>query len=147
MVSKKIKLFLRGLQNSTFYRIATDESIIDTFQNVNTIIYGEPHSIFNGLKVNSEKEKSAFRIFWENENRKAVRLAEKYTDKIPFSDLSVFKEISALLPDDAIVFAGNSSVVRYLLYFDQKNRTFWSNRGVSGIDGCLSTAAGLASLS
>ncbi|MDO8951776.1 MAG: thiamine pyrophosphate-dependent enzyme, partial [Draconibacterium sp.] len=31
------------------------------------------------------------------------------------------------------------------LYFNQKQRKFYSNRGVSGIDGCLSTAAGLAS--
>ena len=44
-----------------------------------------------------------------------------------------------------MVFAGNSSVIRYLSYFNQKNRKYYSNRGVSGIDGCLSTAAGLAS--
>jgi len=145
VVSKKIKLFLRGLQNSTFYRISTDEQIIDTFQNIDAFIHAEPHSVLKELKVNSEVEKSTFPIFWENESRKAERLAEKYIDKIAYSDLLVFKEISALLPNDAIVFAGNSSVVRYLFYFDQKNRKYYSNRGVSGIDGCLSAASGLAS--
>jgi 2-succinyl-5-enolpyruvyl-6-hydroxy-3-cyclohexene-1-carboxylate synthase len=145
VVSKKIKQFLRGLQNSTFYRISTDNQIIDTFQDINAFIHAEPHSVLKELKVNSEGEKSIFRTFWENESRKANRLAEKYIDKIAYSDLLVFKEISALLPNNAIVFAGNSSVVRYLFYSDQKNRKYYSNRGVSGIDGCLSAASGLAS--
>ncbi len=145
VVSKKIKLFLRGLQNSTFCRISTDEQIIDTFQNINAFIHAEPHSVLTELKVNSEVEKGIFRIFWENESRKAEKLSGKYIDKTAFSDLLVFKEISVLLPNNTIVFAGNSSVVRYLFYFDQKNRKYYSNRGVSGIDGCLSTAVGLAS--
>lgn len=145
VVSKKIKLFLRGLKNSTFYRISTDEQIIDTFQNVNAFINAEPNSILKALKIKHKGEKSVFRIFWEKEARKAERLSSRYIDKIGYSDLRIFKEISAILPNDAIVFSGNSSVVRYLFYFDQKNRKYYSNRGVSGIDGCLSTAAGLAS--
>lgn len=145
VVSKKIKQFLRGLQNSTFYRISTDEQIIDTFQNIDAFIHAEPHSVLNELKVKSEDEKSTFRTFWKNESRKGERLTKKYIDKMAYSDLLVFKEISVLLPNDAIVFAGNSSVVRYLFYFDQKNRKYYSNRGVSGIDGCLSAASGLAS--
>ena len=145
VVSKKVKLFLRGLQNSTVYRISTDEQIIDTFQNVNAIIYAEPYSILKELKINKAEGKSGFKDFWENEAEKSNRLTIKYIDKIGYSDLLVFKEISTLLPDNAIVFAGNSSVVRYLNYFNQKKRKYYSNRGVSGIDGCLSTAAGLAS--
>ena len=145
VVSKKIKLFLRGLQNANFYRISTDEQIIDTFQNINSFIVAEPHSVLKELNVKNIHEKSTFKSFWENETIKANRLSANYTHKIEYSDLSVFKEISANLPDQAIVFAGNSSVIRYLFYFEQKKRTYYSNRGVSGIDGCLSTAAGLAS--
>jgi 2-succinyl-5-enolpyruvyl-6-hydroxy-3-cyclohexene-1-carboxylate synthase len=145
VVSKKVKLFLRGLQNTVFYRISTDEQIIDTFQNVNAIVNAEPHSILKQLKVKIEGEKSAFKNFWENETAITKSVTARHIDKIGYSDLMVFKEISELLPDGAIVFAGNSSVVRYLLYFNQKQRKFYANRGVSGIDGCLSTAAGLAS--
>ncbi len=145
VVSKKIKLFLRGLKNSIFYRISTDEQIIDTFQNITSFIVAEPHSILKELKVESVGKQNAFKVFWENESKKASHLSSTYINKIHFSDLSVFKEISTQLPDDAVVFAGNSSVVRYLGYFDQKQRKYYSNRGVSGIDGCLSTAAGLAS--
>lgn len=143
--SKKIKLFLRRLQNSKFYRISTDEQIIDTFQNVNSIIVAEPHSILKELSVKGKGGKSDFKKFWENESLNANRIIGNYIDKFVYSDLVVFKEISIQLPDNAIVFAGNSSVVRYLGYFNQKSRKYFSNRGVSGIDGCLSAAAGLAS--
>ena len=145
VVSKKIKLFLRQLQNTISYRISTDEQIIDTFQNVSVILCAEPHSVLKGLPVKADKEKSQFKNFWNNEIQKAERLSGIYDTKIKYSDLLVFKQISELLPDDSIVFAGNSSVVRYLFYFDQKRRKYFSNRGVSGIDGSLSAAAGLAS--
>jgi 2-succinyl-5-enolpyruvyl-6-hydroxy-3-cyclohexene-1-carboxylate synthase len=145
VVSKKIKLFLRQLQDSKFYRISSDEQIIDTFQNLNTLIVAEPHAILKELKIQTEEKQSVFKAFWEKESKKASHLSSAYINKTGFSDLSVFKEISSLLPENATVFAGNSSVIRYLSYFDQKNRKYYSNRGVSGIDGCLSTAAGLAS--
>ncbi len=145
VVSKKIKLFLRGLQNSTFYRISTDDQIIDTFQNVNTIFCAEPNTILKELSPKNTEENNSFKDFWKNEVRKANHFSASFTDKLEFSDLLVFSKITSLLPYDALVFAGNSSVVRYLSYFNQKKRKYYSNRGVSGIDGCLSTAAGLAS--
>jgi 2-succinyl-5-enolpyruvyl-6-hydroxy-3-cyclohexene-1-carboxylate synthase len=145
VVSKKIKLFLRGLKNSKFILISPEEQIIDTFQNINTLIHADPISVLKEMDIKSNEEASTFKKFWEKENKDAANLTDKYTGKIPFSDLVVFKNLSKLLPENAIIFAGNSSVVRYLLYFNQQKRRYYSNRGVSGIDGCLSSAAGLAS--
>src|SRR5690606_38808069 len=133
------------LKNSTIFRISTDNQIIDTFQNITSFIVAEPHSILKELKVQAEGKQNTFKAFWEKESKKASHLSSTYLNKIGYTDLLVFKEISSLLPENATVFAGNSSVIRYLSYFDQKNRKYYSNRGVSGIDGCLSTAAGLAS--
>lgn len=145
VVSKKIKLFLRGLQKSGFYFISPGEAIIDTFQNINTLIEAEPVSVLKELQAQSAGVSSAFKRFWETENSNAIRMTEKYTANIRYSDWLVFKTLSEILPENALVFAGNSSVVRYLFYFNQKKRKYYSNRGVSGIDGCLSSAAGLAS--
>ena len=145
MVSKKIKLFLRRLQYSKFWLISPEEQIIDTFQNINALVHAGPVSVLKRLKPKTTETISPFKKFWEKENSNAARLTEKYTGKISYSDLLVFKTLSENLPENAIVFAGNSSVVRYLMYFNQKRRKYYSNRGVSGIDGCLSSAAGLAS--
>ena len=145
VVSKKIKLFLRRLQDSKFWCISPEEQIIDTFQNIDVLIQSDPISVLKGLDIQDSDINPNFKNFWEEENRNAAKLTKKYTEKISYSDLQVFKNLSEYLPKDAIVFAGNSSVVRYLLYFDQKQRKYYSNRGVSGIDGCLSSAAGMAS--
>ncbi|NQU50948.1 MAG: 2-succinyl-5-enolpyruvyl-6-hydroxy-3-cyclohexene-1-carboxylic-acid synthase [Bacteroidetes bacterium] len=145
VISQKIKLFLNKIKGATFFAILPDEQLIDTFQNVNSIIKADPLSVLKSLPVKPADAKSAFKIFWNREIKNVEIVKEKYTNRIGFSDLQTYKIISESLPEDAVVFAGNSNAVRYLSYFNQKNRVFYSNRGTSGIDGCLSTAAGLAS--
>ncbi len=145
VVSKKIKVFLRELKNTKFWFISPGEQLIDTFQNVSGHVQAEPFSVLKSLNAQSTGTDSVFKKFWKTEKQNSAVLIEKYNKEIAYSDLKVFKQLSDTLPDDAIFFAGNSSIIRYLLYFNQKQRTYYSNRGVSGIDGCLSSAAGLAS--
>ncbi len=145
VISKKIKLFLRGLKNSKFWFISPGNELIDTFQNIDAQIQAEPVSVLRNLNLKLSETESGYKKFWKNEQENAEFFTEKFVNNIAYSDLQVFKNLSETLPENAIVFAGNSSVVRYLLYFGQKQRTYYSNRGVSGIDGCLSSAAGIAS--
>ncbi|WP_167612076.1 2-succinyl-5-enolpyruvyl-6-hydroxy-3-cyclohexene-1-carboxylic-acid synthase [Maribellus sediminis] len=145
VVSKKIKLFLRDLNSTKFWFISPEQELIDTFQNISTHIQTKPLAVFQSLNADAASTKSSFKQFWEKETKNATALTRKYTENLSYSDLQVFRNISKYLPENATVFAGNSSVVRYLLYFGQKERKYYSNRGVSGIDGSLSSAAGLAS--
>jgi len=62
----------------------------------------------------------------------------------------VFTELESILPTRATLFAGNSMPVRDLDSFfptDAKQIRFLANRGVSGIDGVVSTALGVSSVS
>ncbi len=64
---------------------------------------------------------------------------------MPFSDVRVFNLIFQCIPPETILVLGNSSVIRYAQLFPANERLkYYANRGVSGIDGSLSTAAGLA---
>jgi 2-succinyl-5-enolpyruvyl-6-hydroxy-3-cyclohexene-1-carboxylate synthase len=62
----------------------------------------------------------------------------------------VFAELASLLPTEATLFAGNSMPVRDLDSFFptvSKRIRFLANRGVSGVDGVVSTALGVSSVS
>ena len=59
----------------------------------------------------------------------------------------IARRITELLPDDHLLFASNSMPIRDLQVFGSKSRhalEVHANRGASGIDGIVSTAAGVA---
>ncbi len=143
VVSKKLKNFLKQQSQAAFYFIEDSGREIDTFQLLHKSIKNKPSFVFNNLPL-QEGMPNEFKTYWENKNQHCIARADEYLKTAPYSDLMAFKNIASLLPQDSIVFAGNSSVVRYLHYFNQGGRTFYSNRGTSGIDGILSTATGLA---
>ncbi len=67
---------------------------------------------------------------------------------LPFSDLKVFSHVCMSLRPEMILVPGNSSIIRYVQLFDDGlQRECFGNRGVSGIDGSLSSAAGIAFVS
>jgi 2-succinyl-5-enolpyruvyl-6-hydroxy-3-cyclohexene-1-carboxylate synthase len=68
----------------------------------------------------------------------------------PLCEGRVFSELANLLPDGANLFVGNSMPVRDLDSFfwgSQHNVHILGNRGVSGIDGVISTALGISATS
>ncbi|HEY0262543.1 MAG TPA: 2-succinyl-5-enolpyruvyl-6-hydroxy-3-cyclohexene-1-carboxylic-acid synthase, partial [Chitinophagales bacterium] len=74
---------------------------------------------------------------------------EKTTKKFDFStsfvDFSIYEILAKHISENTIVQWGNSSPVRYSSFFKYaENIEHFSNRGTSGIDGCVSTAVGCA---
>jgi 2-succinyl-5-enolpyruvyl-6-hydroxy-3-cyclohexene-1-carboxylate synthase len=67
---------------------------------------------------------------------------------IQWSDLSVTAKFLQNIPKQSILFLGNSMPIRYALWLSEissgKQLDIYTNRGTSGIDGCLSTAIGIA---
>ena len=75
--------------------------------------------------------------------RNATRKMEK---ELPWSDLTAVADFLSALPSRAAIFTGNSMPVRYAMWLNGGRQWggIFSNRGTSGIDGCVSSAMGVA---
>ncbi|WP_185864436.1 2-succinyl-5-enolpyruvyl-6-hydroxy-3-cyclohexene-1-carboxylic-acid synthase [Blattabacterium cuenoti] len=152
IISKKIKSFLRkfpplyhwhiGGENmekypDTYYKLSTYWPISEKyfFQNFCSNYHIKNHSL------------SDYRYQWEKIKKKKISKQEFFIKKEKsFSDLKALFLVFKSVPDNSILQLGNSMVIRYYQLFHDKKKsiTSYCNRGTSGIDGCVSTAIGMA---
>lgn len=145
IVSKPLKGFLRKNKIAEHWYVSPDGAYIDTYQNLGRVIQSTPERfVFTLLARNKFDSKSEYRSHWLSKQRAMMEEADQHLMDIPYSDLKVFQLLSDQIEKDCIIFAGNSSVIRYLQFFKLDVSAIYANRGTSGIDGCLSTATGIA---
>ena len=82
---------------------------------------------------------------WETIRNRAVSLTSSYAAKSTWSDFKAFATFIPLIPQRWNVQYSNGTAIRYAQIFgNHKYHRCDCNRGVSGIDGCTSTAIGAA---
>ena len=151
MVSKRIKRFLRNLKDAHIWAVTEDGSLHDTSMNLYGIIEGHPADVLNDL-VDSAKMKvisgtSAFKERWSLALQKAADHARTYAPA--YSQMTAVKNFEQRLTllssnpeNEFFVHYANSSSVRLANIYAQ--HYVYCNRGVNGIEGSLSTAAGFS---
>ena len=75
-----------------------------------------------------------------------VQTTTKVVPDLPWSDAAAIQAILQKSDQHTVLHLGNSSIPRYMNYFSFEG-AMYCNRGVSGIDGSLSTAVGAAAAS
>ena len=146
IISKKIKNFLRKTKNIEHWSIQDNQTIEDTYQHLSLKIPLKPNFFFRKLfaKINFESD-SNYHDKWKERHLITTGNHEETLRNIAWSDLKAFDIIYNTLPDFCNLHLGNSSPVRYIQLFNQIGTiNYYSNRGVSGIDGSTSTAIGFA---
>jgi len=83
---------------------------------------------------------------WQAADRVAGVVVDRVLADTPWpTGAHVARDLLAALPADATLFLGSSNPVRYVDLFGRNgNQRIMANRGVAGIDGSVSTAAGIA---
>lgn len=149
VVSKRIKHFLRKSNIQQNWKIGYEFPEMDTYQSLTKRFEVQPvHFIESILSIQKNIQHSMFGANWKQKDFIAQDRLSDFFRNIPYSDLSVFETILDYIPEDAFLHMGNSSVVRYCQLFDPiRSIRYFSNRGTSGIDGCTSTACGIALMS
>ena len=148
VVSKRIKSFLRRTPLAAHLRLGLDFPEMDTYQQLTHSIKVPALEFFKKLNEAMEQTQgSSFFKRWKSLDLEVQRKSERFeTPQDELVDFEVYRTFFAMLPEHSVVHLGNSSVIRYAQLFSPiKGCTYLSNRGTSGIDGCISTAMGYAS--
>ncbi len=145
VVSKMIKRFLRNHPPQEHWHLSPSGTPMDTFQALTRVIRSTPETFFSRFVPFTRSGSGEYAALWRQRDRRSAERHEAVLQAAPFSDLKVFNLLLRELPTGISLHLANSTPVRYSQLFPVKNKfRYHSNRGVSGIDGCLSTAAGAA---
>ncbi|MBR1686959.1 MAG: 2-succinyl-5-enolpyruvyl-6-hydroxy-3-cyclohexene-1-carboxylic-acid synthase [Prevotella sp.] len=144
IVSKRAKHFLRRA-GETWSVNATGE-VNDTFQNLTRVIVGDGARVAAHIRQLEAAQPKPFTVLWDELLAIADRHAADYAPA--YSQMAAVKyfeqQLSALYPQPstAHVHYANSTAIRLANIY--AHHPIWCNRGVNGIEGSLSTAAGFS---
>jgi len=145
VVSKMIKKFLRESKVPAHWHISPAGEEMDTYFCLTETIGMKPETFFGQILSGLESNTNQFAKVWQKRQQLVQNKRTEYLKYIPFSDLQVFDALLKKIPTSSTLHLGNSTPVRYSQLFGQiPGFNYCSNRGVSGIDGQVSTAAGAA---
>lgn len=156
LVSKETKQFLRSCTDAKTILISPDGELHDVFKNTALVARCSIKAFVEELADNeSLNVDEKFRTSWNElfDRINALDIPNCSTPGVPISQLSVFEVVVPYLSKAQIA---NSTSIR-LADITLKNvrpidvmtgrrafDTVYCNRGINGIDGCLSTAAGFS---
>ncbi|MDF5691227.1 2-succinyl-5-enolpyruvyl-6-hydroxy-3-cyclohexene-1-carboxylic-acid synthase [Aquirufa aurantiipilula] len=147
-VTKRIKQFLRSNDKKQEWQVNPHPQalISDPFKGLQHVLEIDEVDFLNELSLLnfSEKQEAYFQTWKMADEIVATKRSTSIND---WNELGIFQKIAQKLPSsNAEIHVANSLSVRYLnwINFVPKGIEVFSNRGTSGIDGCLSTAIGAA---
>jgi len=142
-ICKQLKLFLREFQAAAHWQLESSLPYIDTYQCLDLIIPGSAVEILN--KMPYGKTKSGYSEVFQAQNQLITTRHDAFIAHAPLSDMSAVTNLLKLAPKNTTLHLANSTSVRWTQLFPTRSDlSYFCNRGTSGIDGSLSTAAGFA---
>ena len=141
IVSKRLKRFLRKAKE-TWIVNATGE-VTDTFMNLTRVIQGDAAVVEDQIRFLLEQQPHPFVQKWETLLAKVRAHAAAYQPV--YSEMAAVKCFESQITIHSslsTIHYANSTAIRLANIFAQ--HSVYCNRGVNGIDGSLSTAAGFS---
>ncbi|MBO4810082.1 MAG: 2-succinyl-5-enolpyruvyl-6-hydroxy-3-cyclohexene-1-carboxylic-acid synthase [Prevotella sp.] len=157
IVSKRLKQLLRQAEDARCWRVNLTGQVEDTFQNLRGVLVGDVEAILQSLnnKVSKYKLTNAAAEY----RRQWLHLLTQAKQEIDAAPLHFGEEAAVRLFERAMfnvqrstfnvqrstftVHYANSTAIRLANRYVQ-GHPVWCNRGVNGIEGSLSTAAGFS---
>lgn len=152
VVSRQVKTWMRRSEGTEHWSIGAAGNAVDTFRRLTRQIPYHPWPVLKLLaecvRKRNNSETTAFKTFWLEKSAEALAYTARYADEAPWSDFRAMRQVWSMMPRGWNVQLSNGTAVRYAQLFDYSRAArIDCNRGVSGIDGCTSTAIGMAAAS
>lgn len=145
IVSRHIKEWLRSIPALRHWHVGISHTTIDCFKHLSMRIDMDA-TIFLGqmaAALQPHRSPSDYAAKWHAIYRRARQVHDTYVASAPWSDLKALAYILAHLPRRYNLHLSNGTPIRYAQLLAHPNiHRSECNRGVSGIDGCTSTAIG-----
>jgi 2-succinyl-5-enolpyruvyl-6-hydroxy-3-cyclohexene-1-carboxylate synthase len=149
--SKPLTTYLQLHRDVRQVQVASPDSWPDPDLTANEILYSDSDSIFTHLATRSRvNAEASWLLAWQRAEAKTLTAVCNAVDTETVSEPSAIFALADVLPDGAMVVAGNSMPVRDIdSFFPAHSRVgvILGNRGASGIDGVVSTALGASTMS
>lgn len=141
-VSKRLKQFLRKAKGARTVIVNRDGILHDVFMNATDVLQSDMVETMSALALAVNRKKpTAYLGKWEKLKHKCMERCEAYEPR--YSQMSAVRLLcKATATTDCALHFANSMAVRLGLIY--ATRYIYVNRGVNGIEGCLSTAVGFA---
>ena len=136
IVSKRLKHFLRKAKET--WVVNETGEVTDTFMNLTHVVQGDGEAVADHIRYMLVTEPHPFVKQWDELLKRLRHHAENYEPA--YSQMAAVKYFESQV-GDAVVHYANSSAIRLANSFARSHLIF-CNRGVNGIEGSLSTAAG-----
>lgn len=149
LLSRVLKQFIRKSSPKAHIRLDKNAVVPDTMQNLSHVVHMSPVNFFNSLQnLPQLKGNAAYLEKWQREEKRATDFIGNFFPQEPFGEFEATHQVLKSLPAGSVLHLANSMPVRYANLLGgliaAKQIRVASNRGTSGIDGCLSTAVGFA---
>ena len=138
IVSKRVKHFLRKARE-TWVVNATGE-VTDTFMNLTHVVQGDGEVVADQVRFLLEQQPHPFVQKWEQLLEKVREASMAYEPD--YSEMAAVKYFEGRQEEGCCFHYANSTAIRLANIYARHK--VWCNRGVNGIDGSLSTAAGFS---
>ena len=148
VLSKTLKNYLRGEHIAEHWSIGIENDSTDSFKSLTRKINLDAEVFFQIVEEYgsvSNNKQIAFFNHWTKKELQANAFIEEFFKIENHSELHAVYKLMQQLPHNCHLHLANSMPVRYANLLGISNKVkvaVWSNRGTSGIDGCLSTCVG-----
>lgn len=148
IISKNIKILLEkyeinhhwNIEENTDYSNTNSDTYNKLTFNINTCPLNFLKNIYSCCNI----KKSYYKKLWLKIQKNKNKRHNFFLTNLKFSDFKVLEAINKKIPINSNLHIGNSSVIRYHQIINRKKIFCYSNRGVSGIEGSMSTAIGFS---